>query len=301
MGSVLLHLATYRVADVTSVSLTGQVVVITGGSMGIGYACALEAKRSGADVVIAARGTVELDAAAARLRRSGTGRVVAVATDVTDPGAVRALFDAAQEIGGVTGVVHAAGVYGPIGSVPRTDPAAWFDAVRVNLFGTYVVAREACARIIRGGTSGSIVLLAGGGAAGPFPNYTAYAVSKAGVVRLAETLAMEMAEHRIRVNAIAPGFVATRLHQETIAAGPEFAGTFYSETRERLEKSVPVEVSARAAAFLLSPASAGITGRFVAAPYDDWERWPEHSEEIASSDLFTLRRITPRDRGKAWQ
>jgi len=286
---------------VTSVSLEGHVIVITGGSMGIGYACALEAKRCGADVAIAARGTDELEAAAIRLRDGGAGRVVAVATDVTDPTAVRALFDAAEEIGSLTGVVHAAGVYGPIGSVPQTDPVAWLDAVRVNLFGTYVVAREACARLIRAGTGGSIVLLAGGGAAGPFPNYTAYAVSKAGVVRLAETLAMEMADHRVRVNAIAPGFVATRLHQETIAAGPEFAGNFYAETRERLEKSVPVEVAARAAAFLLSATSASITGRFVAAPYDDWERWPEHSEEIAPSDLFTLRRIVPRDRGKSWQ
>jgi 3-oxoacyl-[acyl-carrier protein] reductase len=154
--------------------------------------------------------------------------------------------------------------------------------------------------MIAGGHGGSIVLLAGGGAATPFPNYTAYACSKIALVRFAETVALELAVHQIRVNAVAPGFVATRLHEQTLLAGT-LAGPFLEATRAELAKGgVPPSVAAKAIAFLLSDRAAEISGRFLAAPYDDWERWPEHLAEIQGSDLFTLRRIVPRDRGKAW-
>jgi 3-oxoacyl-[acyl-carrier protein] reductase len=184
----------------------------------------------------------------------------------------------------------------------KVDPDEWLDAVRVNLFGTFLIARAACRRMIERGTKGSIVLMSGGGAATPFANYTAYACGKVGVVRLTETLALEVAPLGVRVNCIAPGFVATRLHARTLEAGEALAGSFVETTKQQLAKGgVPATVAARAAVFLLSERSAGITGRFVAAPYDGWDRWPERLDQIAGSDLFTLRRIVPKDRGMDWQ
>jgi 3-oxoacyl-[acyl-carrier protein] reductase len=229
--------------------------------------------------------------------------VHAVPTDVTVEGDVARLFDAAKDLGGLHGVVHAAGVYGPIGPVVGVAPDQWFDAVRINLFGTFLVAREACRRMMDSKSAGSIVLMSGGGAATPFPNYTAYACGKVGVVRLTETLALEVAETGIRVNCVAPGFVVTRLHQQTLDAGDALAGgAFVAKTKAELAKGgVPVSVPARTVAFLLSSLAADITGRFVAAPYDDWEKWPDHLAQIRGSDLFTLRRIVPRDRGMEWQ
>jgi NAD(P)-dependent dehydrogenase (short-subunit alcohol dehydrogenase family) len=286
----------------TSVSLAGKTVLVTGGSMGIGYACAEEIVRCGGAVVICARGEDELHNAAAKLSAFPDACVRAVRADVTSAADVAGLLDVAAEAGGLDGVVHSAGVYGPIGPVVKVDPAAWFDAIRVNLFGTFLVAREACRRMIERGMSGSIVLMSGGGAATPFPNYTAYACGKVGVARFTETLALEVAEHGIRVNCVAPGFVATRLHEQTIAAGEALAGSFVAKTRAELAKGgVPASVAARTAAFLLSSRAAGITGRFVAAPYDGWEKWPDRIGQIAGSDLFTLRRIVPRDRGMDWQ
>ncbi len=286
----------------TPQSLAGRTVVVTGGSMGIGFACAEEILRRGGGVVICARGEPELALAAEKLRALPGARVGAVRADVTEPRDVARVLDAAQSLGGLDGVAHAAGVYGPIGPVVQVDPDAWFDAVRINLFGTFLVAREACRRMVDHRVAGSIVLLSGGGAATPFPNYTAYACGKVAVVRLAETLAAEVAEAGIRVNAVAPGFVATRLHDQTLAAGESLAGSFVDKTRAELAKGgVPASVAARTVAFLLSSEAAGITGRFVAAPYDGWEQWPAHAAQIAGSDLFTLRRIVPRDRGMDWQ
>jgi NAD(P)-dependent dehydrogenase (short-subunit alcohol dehydrogenase family) len=286
----------------TEPTLAGKTVVVTGGSMGIGYACAEEIVRSGGAVVVCARGESELARALKNLQAIPGARVRAVRADVTDVRDVTRVLEAARELGTLDGVVHAAGEYGPIGPVVTVDPDAWWDAMRVNLFGTFQVAREACKRMIEQGVRGSIVLMSGGGAATPFPNYTAYACGKVGVVRFTETLALEDAAHGIRVNAVAPGFVATRLHEQTLAAGEALAGSFAEKTKAELAKGgVPPSVAARAVAFLLSSRAAGVSGRFVAAPHDGWDQWPAHGTEIAGSDLFTLRRIVPRDRGKDWQ
>lgn len=270
--------------------------------MGIGYACAEEIVAQGGKVVLVARGENELRSAADGLGRSSGVDVRWIAADIANESDVERVFDAAAELGSVDGLVHSAGIYGPIGPVVDVPPAEWSDVIRINLFGTFLVAREACRRMIAARTPGSLVLLAGGGAALPFPRYTGYACAKVGVVRFAETLALEVVEHGIRVNSIAPGFVATRLHDVTLTAGQAAAGGFFATTQDRLaEGGVSPGVAARTAAFLLSQASEGITGRFVAAPYDGWERWPERLEEIVDSDLFTLRRIVPRDRGRDWQ
>jgi NAD(P)-dependent dehydrogenase (short-subunit alcohol dehydrogenase family) len=283
-------------------ALTGRTVVVTGGSMGLGLACASEIVRRGGAVVLCARGESTLEDARAELSREAPGRVHALAGDVTDTGFIERLLDAAESVGGSVSTVHAAAVLSAIGPVVEVDPARWWETVRVNLLGAFLVARATCRRLVHRGVEGSIVLFSGGGATAAFPNYTAYACGKVGVVRLAETLAQEMAPHRIRVNCVAPGFVATRMHDATIEAGAAAGSEYLRRTEQELRAGgVPPELAARTVAFLLSDAAEGISGRLVAAVHDEWARWPEHRAELEGSDLFTLRRIVPRDRGFDWQ
>ncbi|MBV8284411.1 MAG: SDR family oxidoreductase [Candidatus Eremiobacteraeota bacterium] len=273
------------------VDLSAKSVVLTGGSMGIGAAVARACLESGANVTICARGAPTLEATALQLREAFPNRVAALTADVSDAAQVSALFDGAERrFGRVHGAIHCAAVIEPIGTILDVDPGEWLRTLHIDLFGTFVLAREACLRMRARG--GRIVLFAGGGASTPYPSHTAYACSKVAVVRFAETAAIEMRPFGIEINALAPGLVLTRMVETTRRSGVDTSGA---------PAPVGPELAARAAAFLVSDAASGITGKFVSAVHDDYARWPHHLDELQDGDAFTLRRIVPRDRGMDWQ
>ncbi len=284
------------------ISLSGKHVLITGGTHGIGAATVTTCLNAGAAVTLVARSAREVDARVAELEQTyDAQRIGGTCGDVSIPSDVARIFDVAEARSGrIHGVINSAGIYGPIGPITEIDPENWLEVIRINLFGTFLVVREACRRMQAAG-GGRIAVFSGGGAASPFPNYSGYAASKAAVVRLVENTALEMAAAGIEINAIAPGFVITRLHDQTLAAGA-LAGDFLAKTRDVMRAGgVAPTVGANAAAFLVSAAAAGISGKFVAAPYDDYRAWVDKVSELRSTDIFTLRRIVPRERGMDWQ
>jgi 3-oxoacyl-[acyl-carrier protein] reductase len=271
--------------------------------MGLGLESARSCLAYGANVFLCARGNDVLAEAVDDLTRSAPReRVEACVADVGVEADVERLLDRlTSHYGKCDGVIHAAGVLGPIGSIVGIDDAdLWWETLRINLFGTFLVTRAAARRMKNSG-GGRVVLYAGGGASTPFPNYTAYACSKVAVVRFAETAAQELAPE-IEVNCLAPGFVATRMHEQTLAAGERAGKDYLEKTQAALEAGgVSPHVAAEASAFLVSDAARGITGKFVAAAYDGYTKWPGHIAELRDTDIFTLRRILPRERGMDWQ
>jgi NAD(P)-dependent dehydrogenase (short-subunit alcohol dehydrogenase family) len=275
--------------------LQGKVAVVTGGGRGIGEAVALALAREGASLTVASRTPTELDQVVSHIK--GLGREAQmVPTDVSDRDGVLHLVDAVlTTYGQIDILVNAAGVYGPIGLAWEVSADEWVRAVQVNLFGAFLCCHAVLPHMIER-RQGKIINFSGGGATSPLPRFTAYGVSKAAVVRLTETLAMEVSEYNIQINAIAPGAVDTRLQNDVLRAG-EAAGDLLGrirKLRETGEGGVPRELPADLAVFLASDESDGLTGRLVAAPYDGWQSWDaEYISKVMSAPWLTLRRIDP--------
>jgi 3-oxoacyl-[acyl-carrier protein] reductase len=197
--------------------------------------------------------------------------------------------------------VNNAGVYGPKGAIEEVDWEEWKRAIEINLLGSVLVTRAVLAHF-KANRYGKIIQLSGGGATNPLPRMSAYAASKAGIVRFVETVAEEVRGENIDINAIAPGALNTRLLEEVLAAGPEKVGrAFYEKSvKQKAQGGTSLERGAELAVFLASSASDGITGKLISAVWDPWESLPERLDDLRETDIYTLRRIVPKDRGKDW-
>src|SRR5262249_51177387 len=160
----------------------------------------------------------------------------------------------------------------------------------INLLGVVLMCRHALP-IFRRQRYGKLVNLSGGGATSPLPRISAYAASKAAVVRLTETIAEETAGTGIDVNAIAPGALNTRLLDEVLEAGPERVGARFYENavKQKAGGGAPLEKGADLCVFLLSGASDGITGRLISAVWDPWRDLGSRKDQLRGSDIYTLR------------
>jgi NAD(P)-dependent dehydrogenase (short-subunit alcohol dehydrogenase family) len=277
--------------------LENKTCIITGGSRGIGKAIALAFAREGANLVLASRTPAELEATRQEIISLFNSSVAATPTDVSQPEEVEKLVGSTLErFSTIDVLVNCAGIYGPISLITDIDSLKWLRAIKVNLFGTFLCIQAVLPEMMRK-KRGKIINLSGGGAVTPFPRFSAYSASKAAVVRLTETLAEEVREYHIDINAIAPGSVNTRLLDQVLAAGKAAGGDFLAKSiRQKKNGGTPLEKPAELAVFLASPRSNGLTGRIISAVWDNWEYIPEQLEKIMSSDIYTMRRIVPEDR-----
>src|SRR5262245_22678421 len=282
--------------------LAGRSAVITGANQGLGRAIAEHFVHAGASVLLTARGEDLLNRTATELAPLATLPGQQVLTRVADVAresdCAATAAQALAELSDPCVLVNNAGVYGPFGLIEENDWSEWVKAIEINLFGTVLMCRAFLSHM-RAAKYGKIINLSGGGATAPLPRVSSYAASKAAVVRFTETLAEETRDVGIDVNAIAPGALNTRLMDDLIAAGPEKVGAAFFErmTKVRDSGGTPLEKGADLTVFLASAASDGITGRLLSAVWDDWANLPAQRDQLAASDIYTLRRITPDDRG----
>lgn len=283
-------------------TLAGRTALITGANRGLGKAIATAFAGEGARLLLVAREEQLLTRTCEELSRSGAPEIHSVKADVSRRDDVLRLVRTCQTLFPRLDIlVNNAGIYGPLGPLEETPWEEWVRTIEINLLGTVALCHALVPQMKKQGY-GKIINLSGGGATSPLPRMSAYAASKAAVIRLTETLAGELRGTGIDVNAIAPGALNTRLLDEILQAGPDRVGQeFYQRSlRQKEEGGIPLEKGAALAVFLASAESDGITGKLISAVWDDWKTFPRRRDILTSSDVYTLRRIVPKDRGLDW-
>jgi NAD(P)-dependent dehydrogenase (short-subunit alcohol dehydrogenase family) len=276
--------------------------LITGASRGLGKVLAGHFWRQGWSVILLARRQQALKEAVQSLGKRLGRNAHMVVSDLARPGEVERVVEIVKSlVPKLDALINNAGIQGAVGPAWENDWDEWLETVRVDLLAPAGLCRLIAPWMIENG-GGHIINLSGGGATGPRANFSAYATAKAGLVRFSETLAEELKPHNIQVNCIAPGAMGTAMLEEIVAKGEAVTGKKEYEIAGRVlrEGGASMQRVAELCHFLVSDTSNGITGKLISAVWDDWEQWPEHRDELSSSDVYTLRRITGRDRGFSW-
>ena len=266
----------------------GEVAIITGGCGGIGRSLAESFAAEGAQVVIASQNE---DVLAQTARELG---VDCLKTDVTKIEEAKQLVEyTMSRYGKIDILINAAGMQVPVGPLQDVSAEAWIKTVELNLIGTMLCCKFSLPSMISN-KKGKIVNFGGGGAITPRPNFSAYASSKAGVIRFTETLAEEVKEFNIDVNVIHPGSVNTQMNKDVLAAGSEMAGEAEYKNALKVQSGNTISMAdvQEFVIFLSSNDSEGITGRTLYNQWDDWRNLTK--ESLQSSSLYTLRRIDGR-------
>lgn len=220
--------------------------------------------------------------------------------DVADwPQVERAAREAAAGWAHADGLIACAGVQGELGPAMTADPAQWSATVRANLDGTFYSLRAFHGLLARAPRRAKVICLSGGGATKARVNFSAYGAAKTAIVRLVETIAEELKGQPIDLNAIAPGAINTRMTEEILALGPSVVGEaeYAGALKQKAAGGASLDLAAGLVEWLLSPASDGISGRLLAAPWDPWSTLGQHAAKLAGSDIYQLRRILPEERG----
>jgi len=273
--------------------LKNKIIIVTGGSVGIGLEISKKIALEGGSVIMCARNENNLITALDELNKISNNKHYYFITDVSKLDDVQLLANWIKDkFGYIHGLVNCAGIYGPIGKTPLVDMKKFADTLNINLMGTIYMC-SVFFDLFSPYYKRKIINFAGGGAASSFPNYSAYATSKIALVRFTENLAIELKDNNFEVNCIAPGFVATRIHEQTLNAGSNLAGeSFYDNTKNQLKNgAVSPEKAAELTLFLLSDDSNGITGKFISAPWDNWKDENFQLLLKTDKDFATIRRI----------
>jgi NAD(P)-dependent dehydrogenase (short-subunit alcohol dehydrogenase family) len=270
------------------------VALITGASRGIGRATALRFAATGARVALLARSAEGLQETLAAVRGAG-GAGGAFIADVTDEQAIaRAHEQVLAELGPVDVLVNNAGVAGPTGQMWEVDPRQWWDTVEVNLRGTFVCSRTVLPGMVLQG-KGRIINVASNAGAHRWPYFTAYAASKAAVIKLTESLASETRAHGVSVFAVHPGLVRAGLTVPALAERPRPPeGSIAERVQSWFERQIAEgrTVSAEQAADFVVDIASGradaLSGRYIAIE-DDLDALVERAQEVRRDNLQALK------------
>jgi short-subunit dehydrogenase len=192
-------------------------------------------------------------------------------------------------------IINAAGIYGEIGRFDKLNFTNWKKAIEVNFFGTVLICKYFIDLLLKSKVK-KIINFSGGGAFNAFPNFSAYACSKAAVVRFTENLAEEFKNYGVVANCVAPGFNLTPMQNDVLKAGKAKAGKrfyYFIKNKIKNKKSYQILTPINCINFLIKNKLKKISGRTISANFDNWDNknFKKIINDKKNSELFFLRRM----------
>ncbi|MDP3561067.1 MAG: SDR family NAD(P)-dependent oxidoreductase [Legionellaceae bacterium] len=266
------------------------IIVVTGASSGIGAELIKKLAEDGHQVFACARSKTKLEKAT----NNGEFAEFTVC-DVSDEEQVSTFAKMLEsKVDRVDVLINCAGKFGAIGSIEVANSDEWLDTIKINLFGPYLTTKKLL-NLLKQSKHPRVINFSGGGAFNPFPNFSAYACSKASLVRLTETLAIELAPFGIMVNALAPGRIATPAHEAILSAGATLAGSAHFKKTQLLmtEGGASMSKVIDCVRMMLTEKMYGLTGKTISANFDPWDTssFQDSLMDISRSDLYTMCRM----------
>jgi 3-oxoacyl-[acyl-carrier protein] reductase len=280
--------------------MTTDVTYVSGSTGFLGQKVALHLLEKGSRVLLGGRKEIELQELFVKLKKNfGSQMVGAINCDLSKSeewyGLTKQL-----DLYEVTKFVNCAGLQGPIAPVIELKNEDFTEAFNVNLFSAVFLTKYFLLKPEKNDFS-SIIHFSGGGATSARPFFAPYSLSKTALVRFVENVALENQGRGVSINIIAPGVMPSQMQSEIMNS------TLLSKTHEVdsakqsfLDHSNELQTLLELIEFLLSKKSAGLSGKLISAKWDNWGNWAKHLDKIQESDLYTLRRVTARDRGESW-
>jgi NAD(P)-dependent dehydrogenase (short-subunit alcohol dehydrogenase family) len=264
-----------------------KTVLITGAGRGIGKRLAMGFAAEGARVGLLARSKAELDLTHLEIEHAG-GAALRLRADVRDADQVTRAVDLLHaRFGEIDVLICAAGLQGPIGPFLENTQTDWVDALQTNVAGVMRCCAAALPDMVRR-RGGKVIAVGGGGGSRPRPNFSAYAASKAALVRFIETLAEELRDHNVQLNCMAPGGTYTHMTDQILAAGEKAGWKDHQDAMQiRLTGGTPPQKQLALAMFLASERSNHVSGKLLHVD-DNWRRLLHGN---VNQEIYTLRRV----------
>ena len=279
-----------------------MLAIITGAYGGLGSELSKGLWDAGYDLMLIGKNQSKLSALKRELKVNAQQNCCIKVCDLSNLTELSSFIsDEIDILSSVSVLINNAAIHGEIGYFIDNDINQLREVFEVNFFAPAAFCK-AVYPIMAAKQKGSIINISGGGATSSRPMFSSYGSSKTALVRFSETIADEFLEVGIRVNCIAPGMMKTKLLAEVLDQGPDKSGRREYDLAKKVfsKKCNSLSRVVELVLFLSSDASKGISGKLISAMWDSWEDWMDHLDDLKTTDLYTLRRITGRDRDMSW-